>query len=576
MSLRAAPPAAAAAAAAGTPSLRDSFFGLHTKGTIKEAPFPDQELGRHLVDLYFEHANPQIPILHRTEFMRLFDHVYSAGHKRSARESYIMNIVFAIGAGVILDLPTKDRRHSSSTSAAEAAKYEQPRDSNGSLKQAQAEEYHAAAIVHLEGFLASTPNSANDGFGGGGGLEELQAVLLLASFAVLRPIAPGLWYIVGVAVRLAVDLGLHYEEGAAIDTEAPGAPEVPSAPSLQHRRSSVIDPKERGRREYVRDLRRRLWWCTYTVDRLVSSCVGRPFGITDQVVTTEFPSTLDDQYITADGFQTSEGMAAPSYKFVSHHYFRLRLLQSEVMQVLQYKHAQHVRSAVGSTPNPYMHTQLPSPFLVKFKTFRDWRTDVDRRLYEWKESAPGGQDIGVQFHPSFLELNYWQAVVMLFRHSLTTPGALAGEAAYGDGGVSGQANPPAEEEADDEEFVYLKTAEAGQKVLKLYRQLHRYRLVSYTFLATHHLFMAGMSASYPTRTGPSWLTQASGIAFLYAIWHSVAVRSHLVSGPNKHTSSSGSANHHASVSGRCRLYGARRSVGAGRLEFEMSPCGSVS
>jgi hypothetical protein len=40
--------------------------------------------------------------------------------------------------------------------------------------------------------------------------------------------------------------------------------------------------------------------------------------------------------------------------------------------------------------------------------------------------------------------------------------------------------------------VFLKVAEAGQKVLRLYRQLHRVRLVNYTFLATHHLFMAGI------------------------------------------------------------------------------------
>ena len=48
------------------------------------------------------------------------------------------------------------------------------------------------------------------------------------------------------------------------------------------------------------------------------------------------------------------------------------------------------------------------------------------------------------------------------------------------------------EEREDEEHVFLKVAEAGQKVLKLYRQLHRVHLVNYTFLATHHLFMAGM------------------------------------------------------------------------------------
>jgi len=61
---------------------------------------------------------------------------------------------------------------------------------------------------------------------------------------------------------------------------------------------------------------------------------------------------------------------------------------------------------------------------------------------------------------------------------------------------------------EDEDHVFLKCAEAGQNTLKLYRQLHRQRVVNYTYLATHHLFMAGIS-------------------FLYAVWHSPAVRSRL-------------------------------------------------
>ncbi|KAI7573374.1 hypothetical protein KC316_g11847 [Hortaea werneckii] len=64
------------------------------------------------------------------------------------------------------------------------------------------------------------------------------------------------------------------------------------------------------------------------------------------------------------------------------------------------------------------------------------------------------------------------------------------------------------EAKEDEEMVFMKVAQAGQTVLKIYRQLHRLKLVNYTFLATHHLFM-------------------SGISFLYAIWHSTLVRSQL-------------------------------------------------
>ncbi|RMD44364.1 hypothetical protein DV735_g706, partial [Chaetothyriales sp. CBS 134920] len=478
-------------AVSGGSSMRDSYFGLQTKPSIKEAPFPDRYLADKLVHLYFEYANPQIPILHRGEFMDLVDQAYSVDPgKRTARQLYWLNIVFAIGAGIIFGSsdPTPDVS-SPDNGTAKRQKL--------SSQQAQPEEYHASAIIHLGAMLSSHGSDRP-----GGDLEELQAVLLLAAFALLRPVAPGLWYIVGVAMRLAVDLGLHYEDGTGLDTAAHGVGAVSDA----KRPIRPIDAREKGRREWMRDLRRRLWWCTYNFDRLVSTCVGRPFGITDQVVTTEFPSLLDDKYITRSGFTNHPGGSEPSYKRVSYHYLRLRLLQSEIVQVLQYQQAQHARSDGANHENEFMHTNIPSPFLSKFTSFRSWRANIDQRLYEWMVSAPTQEETGVSFDRKFLVLNYWQAVMTLYRPSLSVPEPLAGELST----TEDVASPASTliEQKDDEDLVYMKCAEAGQQTLKLYRQLHRQKLVNYTYLATHHLFMAGIS-------------------FLYAIWHSPAVRSRL-------------------------------------------------
>jgi hypothetical protein len=485
--------------------MRDSFFGLHTRPTIKQAPFPSKDVGLRLATFYFEHANPQIPILHRPEFMKMFELAYADGEARvrTPRELYMLNIVFAIGSGIFLgDSGDRDREAKDEK--------EEKRGRSGLDRQCQPEEYHASAIVHLEACLSSSPNSIDRPDGFGGGLEELQAVLLLAGFALLRPVAPGLWYIIGVAVRLAVDLGLHYEDGKDIEV---GLEEVhenskgeDTDSARMHRERAA---RERGRREWVRDFRRRLWWCTYSFDRLVSTCVGRPFGITDQVITTEFPSLLDDKYITPAGFlDPPSGVVEPSYKHAAYHYFRLRLLQSEILQVLQHQQAQQARLGGLNERNPYMHTSLPSPFLSKFDSFRSWRIDIDKRLWEWKSSAPTKRDTGVGFSVEFLELNYWQCVIMLYRQSLSVPPMFEGEFS-----TSEEVNSPSMhnvELREDEERVFLKVAEAGQRVLRLYRQLHRVHLVNYTFLATHHLFMAGIS-------------------FLYAIWHSAIVRSRLVS-----------------------------------------------
>ena len=511
----------AAAAVSGT-SMRDSFFGLQSKPAFQKAPFPDREVGARLVNLYFEHANPQIPILHRGEFMSLFDRAYASDEsKRPPRELYMLNIVFAIGAGIILDVPDKGASPSAFAGARSATPIKgepaspMPKKLRLSTQQSQPEEYHASAMVHLEQFLGSTP-AADRPEGFGGSLEELQAVLLLAGFALLRPVAPGLWYIVGVAVRLAVDLGLHYEDGSDID-ESGG-----TANGIRHTdvvlqaagvHPNGVDSRERGRREWVRDLRRRLWWCVYSFDRLVSTCVGRPFGITDQVITTEFPSVLDDNYITTSGF-TSTAYGDPSYKRVAHHYFRLRILQSEILHVLQYRQARQARAKGRNSTNEFMHTKLPNPFLESFDTFVAWRKDIDRRLWEWKESAPRQKETTVQFSVQFLELNYWQAVIMLYRQSLSVPPELGGEVSPSEEIASPMSVNLDDQEDDDD--VFLKVAEAGQKVLKLYRQLHRVHLVNYTFLATHHLFMAGMCSfrMFGSSTDPR---QASPFCTQYGI-----------------------------------------------------------
>ncbi|EER26694.1 positive regulator of purine utilization, putative [Coccidioides posadasii C735 delta SOWgp] len=494
-------------------SMRDSFFGLQVRPSMNRAPFPDRAIARRLVDLYFEHANPQAPILHRGEFMELFERVYATDEKnRSPGDLYALNIVCAIGAGIIFEV----KRDITSSEHGDRREYDPSyslhpgKPSVPSSNQSQPEEYHASAIVHLEASFSSS--STADGFVGG--LEELQAVLLLASFALLRPVAPGLWYIVGVAMRLAIDLGLHHEDGTGLDfvdesitgRKVTGRETAKGGNGEGSKEKPGIHARERGRREWVRDLRRRLWWSVYSFDRLVSTCVGRPFGISDEVITTEFPSLLDDKYITRAGFLTPPSGETPSYKHVSYHYFKLRLLQSEIQQVLQYQQARIARKSGIDRSSDSMRMDVPSPFLQKFDSFRSWRRDVHSRLDAWIQSSPTQRNIGVQFSIEFLELNYWQALTMLYRQSLVVPARLAADL-----GQTGHAMSPTLTNMEDEEDpddIYLKVAEAGKMTLRLYRQLHRVRLVNYTYLATHHLFMAGIS-------------------FLCAIWHSPVVRSHL-------------------------------------------------
>lgn len=455
----------------------DTFFGLYSKPSVRPAPFPNAQLARDLTHLYFEHANPQIPILHRGEFSTFLDRTYnSESHSRSPRATFLINILCAIGSGIIMERSEDQDQQSTD---------EQIKSEQGTptlQKHAEPEQYYAAAMACLESFISapraipSTPN----------GLEELQALLLVSYYALLRPVAPGLWYIAGTAMRLAKILGLYHE--GPDDATMPAPDGVNGA--------STISPAS-GRLFWVRDFRRRLWYCTYSLDRLVSVCVGRPTSIDETIITTPFPSDLDDRYITPEGIfppVTSPGSYPPSYKRVSYHYFRLRLLQSEILQVLESRRAQLIRSrGAPHLANPYLLGDLEEPFLARFGgDFRRWRADIDMRLHQWKHEAPSQRETGVKFDPLFYDLNFWQTLVMLYRHSLQIPEQLAGELDETTLEESKSTRFTDMECLEDEQLVYQKAGVAGQTVLGIYKQLHLRRLVNYTYLATHHIFICGL------------------------------------------------------------------------------------
>lgn len=88
----------------GMSTMRDSLFGLQTKPLMKFAAFPHHDLAEKLVSLYFEYANTQVPFLDRVDFMELLNHTYSIDKQnRPTRSLYTLNMIFAIGAGIIFE-----------------------------------------------------------------------------------------------------------------------------------------------------------------------------------------------------------------------------------------------------------------------------------------------------------------------------------------------------------------------------------------------------------------------------------------------------------------------------------------
>jgi hypothetical protein len=109
-------------------------------------------------------------------------------------------------------------------------------------------------------------------------------------------------------------------------------------------------------------MRRRLFWVTYKLDRLLSQSLGRPPAIPDGFINVPMPSHLHDVDIHPDHYGPLEGEAC-SYKAVFIHTTKLRQLQSEILN-----------NTYGT-----MNTSPPA---------EEWFDEMFERLKEWLATSP--------------------------------------------------------------------------------------------------------------------------------------------------------------------------------------------
>ncbi|KAK9461820.1 fungal-specific transcription factor domain-containing protein [Lipomyces oligophaga] len=447
--------------------------------TIQPAPLPSKKVAETLIEDFFNQANAQIPIFHRNDFIKTyFEPVYGpysvqtklaninnvqndSPISHSASPDHSQSLRFSPTASVKAE-PTPNTSIPAKKPSGSAGFTVPPSDSktgtNSSYSRSSSdspethralfflnlifaigvsvhqqqypallcESYHATAMRYIEPVFASVER-----------LESLQGILLLGLYSIMRPAVPGVWYVLGVALRLCVDLGLHVEGGVKSWSGTNITPK-----SNQKESSAPFDAR-------TLDLRRRLFWCTYAMDRQVGVYLGRPFGIADCSIKVPFPSDLDDVFITSEGIIDPPENTPPSYKQVAVHIFQIRRLQSEVQTIL------------------YERAELPR----RFATLKEWQNNMSRRLEEWHKSAPkSSKDMNCDFNLSFLDLNYQQTRLLLH-------------------GIS-----PAIPRPSVEAFFII--ADASEQVIRAYRQLHREKNINYTWMAVHNLFMAGTSYLY--------------------------------------------------------------------------------
>lgn len=303
-----------------------------------ESTLPPRQITCRLIDVYFQYRTPHLPIIGRLQVEEAAEATYSSltgGGQGSELDKDIFTTYMIIAIALCDSVsPSNDRL----------------RQSEGCFRSA----------IALAGQVIECSRSD---------VESLRAVLLLAQYVSLSPSSGSLWHLTGIALRLCIDIGLHWETEAQI---------------------KATDPD-------VTQDRRRLWWSTYQLDRLLCLTLGRPVGIIDESTRVELPDPT-----IIPGQDKSD---ADVHNLRAHnHLFRLAKLESEI------KHVQHSRSWTPSLAYPRPEYSV-------------WFRDIQPRLKSWYKAIPPPAD--ADSHSIFASQAYWDtayynALVLLHRPTSAT------------------------------------------------------------------------------------------------------------------------------------------------------------
>ncbi|KAH8830218.1 fungal-specific transcription factor domain-containing protein [Flagelloscypha sp. PMI_526] len=213
------------------------FFGKTTAlPGPEEVEYPDRDLADKLVETYFSRLHYLMPVIDKPSFAHQYRHLMDNTHdfNLARSETAFIALVFAVFAcaASLVD----DPRLKTGTS------------DDGGMGMVY---YERALILQYISHARIQP-------------AHVQCFILLSSFLCSVNCLPQAWILVGQAVRTGQDVGLHRSP-----------------------RRLQIPPLEK-------ELRRKIWWGVYTLDRMLAVALGRPLGINDADCDVEYPVEVDD------------------------------------------------------------------------------------------------------------------------------------------------------------------------------------------------------------------------------------------------------------------------------------------
>lgn len=419
---------------------------------VRPAMLPPKATAELFVHIYFSQSNSQLPIFHRVVFLReYFEPIYGpwTSHLNLGATGAVQPSVGEISIEdtwfyqykQVLSNHFSETGPESETAQIISDNMFVPRQYHRSLFFLNMVFALASSANHLqyvstisESFKSSAFKYLEEAETSPDPLEKLEITLLMALYSLMRPAVPGVWYVLGKALRMCVDLGLH---------------------------SETVD-KTKSISAFTKDRRRRLFWCTYALDRQVCFYLGRPVGIPEASIKTPFPLSLDDIDILESDTETEDYSLIVedkrTSKTIAMMIFCIRQIQLEVQRTL------------------YENEELPR----RFPSLLEWNMYIYNKLELWWQSTPKlSLETVCGFNVEYFMLNYDHTLLMI-------------------DGLS----PKSYSLSKD---AYIRVSRATRSIMRCYTRLYVKKAINYTWAAVHNLFMAGTS-------------------FLFAIYHCDEVR----------------------------------------------------
>ncbi|KZF26430.1 putative C6 transcription factor [Xylona heveae TC161] len=228
--------------------------------SISMKPLPPRYETSKLFQHYMDNIHSFLPVISETSLYGSIDAVYGGASRRpSALDRWTVRMVLAI-AEASLSHERGDAHYQSATSHAAAALENQER------------------VLHP------------------GQVSGIQAILLLVQYSILDPHHFDSWYLIGMASRAMVDLGLHQ------------------------------DPQTERRSDKVQlDMRQRVYYCVLSLDRSISMVHARACSFSDESTKVALPSSPGDRSRSHSPNVESAFLPSLDQAF---NLFRVRLIQS--------------------------------------------------------------------------------------------------------------------------------------------------------------------------------------------------------------------------------------------------------